>query len=68
MFSARNSIITIRSVRSGPFSYWENGECRHHASLPKEGDIIVSISGEVASDDVRKLMPAPFPCGPGYLL
>ena len=62
IFSARSSTIAVRNVRSRPFSYWENRECLHHASLPREGKTIALISGEVASGDVRKLIPESFPC------
>ena len=68
MFTARNSIIAIRNVRSTPFSEWGNGECLHHASLPGEGENTASMSGEVASYDVKKLFSEPFPCGPRYLV
>ena len=68
MFWTRNSIIAIRNVRSTPFLYWGNAECLHHASLLGEGKNIASVSGKVTSDEVRKLYPEPFPCGPRYLL
>ena len=46
----------------------EIGEYIHHASLPGEGENTASMSGKIASYDVKKLFLEPFPCGPQYLL
>ena len=64
----KKSIIAIRNVRSTPFSYWGNGISLHHASLLREWENTVSMSSKVASEEIRKLFPDPFPCGPRYLL
>ena len=55
IFSARNSIIATRKVRSTPFSYWGNGVCLHHACLLGQWENTPSMSSKVASDEGRKL-------------